>query len=37
MNEELIKMLADGSAVGFLQFLENREKEFYKQLSKMRF
>lgn len=37
LNEEQINMLADGAVVGFLQFLENREKEFYKQLSKMRF
>lgn len=41
LNEEQIKilanMLAAGAVVGFLQFWENREKEFYKQLSKMRF
>ena len=37
LNEEQIKFLAAGAIVGFLQFLENREKEFYKQLSKMRF
>lgn len=41
LNEEQIKMLANilayGAVVGFLQFWENREKEFYKQLSKMRF
>lgn len=41
LNEEQIKMLANmlsyGAVIGFLQFWENREKEFYKELSKMRF
>lgn len=31
-----IKIIAAGAVVGFIQFWENREKEFYKQLSKMR-
>ena len=37
LNEEQIKIIAAGAVVGFLQFWENREREFYKQLSKMRF
>lgn len=36
LNEEQIKIIAAGAVVGFLQFWENREREFYKQLSKMR-
>lgn len=36
LNEEVIELLAAGSVVGFIQFWENREREFYKQLSKMR-
>lgn len=36
LNEEQIKFLAAGAVVGFLQFWENREREFYKQLNKMR-
>lgn len=37
LNQEQIKIIAAGAIVGFLQFWENREREFYKQLSKMRF
>lgn len=37
LNEEQIKIIVAGAVVGFLQFWENREREFYKQLSKMRF
>lgn len=37
LNEEQIKMLADVADLGFLLLLKNREIEFYKQLSKMRF
>lgn len=37
LNQEQIKILAAGAAFGFLDFLKNREIEFYKQLSKMRF
>ena len=37
LNEEQNKIIAAGDVVGFLQFWENREREFYKQLSKMRF
>lgn len=36
LNEEQIKFIAAGAVVGFLQFWKNREREFYKQLSKMR-
>lgn len=36
LNEEQIKFIAAGAVVGFIQFWENREREFYKQLSKMR-
>ena len=36
LNEEQIKFIAAGAVVGFLQFWENREREFYKQLAKMR-
>ena len=36
LNEEQIKFIAAGAVVGFIQFWENRELEFYKQLSKMR-
>lgn len=36
LNEEQIKFIAAGAVVGFLQLWENREREFYKQLSKMR-
>ena len=36
LNEEQINLIAAGAVVGFLQFWENGEKEFYKQLSKMR-
>lgn len=37
LNQEQIKILAAGAALGFLEFWKNREIEFYKQLSKMRF
>ena len=37
LNEEQIKMLAEAAALGFVLLLKNREIEFYKQLSKMRF
>lgn len=36
LNEEQIKFIAAGAVVGFLQFWENREREFYKQLNKMK-
>lgn len=36
LNEEVIELLAAGAVVGFLQFWENREREFYKQLNKMK-
>lgn len=36
LNEEQIKLIVDVGVFGFLQLWENREKEFYKQLSKMR-
>ncbi len=36
LNEEQIKFIADVAVVGFLKLWENREREFYKQLSKMR-
>ena len=36
LNEEQIKFIAAGAVVGFLQFWENRELEFYKQLNKMK-
>ena len=37
LNQEQIKILAAGAVLGFLEFWKNREIEFYKQLSKMRF
>lgn len=36
LNEEQIKFIAAGAVVGFVQFWENREREFYKQLNKMK-
>lgn len=36
LNEEQIKFIAAGAVVGFLQFWENREREFYKQLNKIK-
>lgn len=36
LNEEQIKFIAAGAVVGFLQFWENREREFYKQLKKIK-
>ena len=36
LNEEQIKFIADWAVVGFIQFWENREREFYKQLNKMK-
>ena len=36
LNEVLINFLAAGAVVGFIQFWENREREFYKQLNKMK-
>lgn len=37
LNEEQIEIIAAGAVLGFLEFWKNREIEFYKQLSKMRF
>ena len=36
LNEEQIKFIAAGAVVGFVQFWQNREREFYKQLNKMK-
>lgn len=36
LNEEQIKFIAAGAVVGFIQFWENREREFYKQLNKIK-
>lgn len=36
LNEDQINLFVNTAILGFLLFLENREKEFYKQLSKMR-
>lgn len=35
-SKELVDALAFGACLGFLDFLKNREVEFYKQLNKMR-
>lgn len=36
LNEEQIKFIADMAVVGFRKLWENREREFYKQLNKMK-
>ena len=36
LNEEQLKFLAAGAVAGFIQLMENREREFYKQLNKMK-
>lgn len=36
LNEEQIKFIAAMAVVGFQKLWENREREFYKQLNKMK-
>lgn len=36
LNEEQIKLIVNVGVFGFLQLWENREREFYKQLNKMK-